>query len=223
MNRTVFLLTTLLFLSCNDQEFIQEKSSRTDSEILELADKLTDEGANKKAIEILLKIETPTTESEYLLGFALLELKDYDSAVYIFKKIYKESPNYRNTCFNLSLCLLKKTNWDHASKETVITCLKTINYLTEGIKYQTGKISNYDLSRYHATRGQMFQLNSNFQEALDDFNTAINLAPVGDYYSRRAMTYHFMGKDSLACEDFKKGAALGETYVTEEINKICPK
>ncbi len=221
MKITLLILTTLTLLSCNSQKRKNIEPTRTVDEKVELADKLTDQGDYQKAIQVLLTIDQPTAESDYLLGFSYLRIQEYNKAISAFEKVYQENPEYRNTCFNLAQCLLEKTNWNQPSKESVKTSRIIIKYLTDGINYKTGNIPDDYLAQYHANRGQMLQLNSEYEQALSDFNIAIKLDAQGDYYSRRAMTHHFMGNNDMACQDFETGKALGETYVEEEINKIC--
>jgi len=216
MRQTIYILLILLSISCSGQT---KKTSSVNAKV-EQADKLTDQGKYSEAIQLLKGSES--TEAIYLLGVSHLRIKDYEKAILNFQQIYSSQPEYKNTCFNLSQCYLEKTDWINTSIDNSKTINLVIKYLTEGINLKSGHIPNNYLAQYYSNRGQMFQIISEFDNAIEDFSMAIDLDVQGDYYSRRAMTYHLMGKDNLACEDFKKGKVLGETYNEEEIKKICP-
>ena len=216
MRQTFFILLILLSISCTGQT----KKTINETDKVVQADKLTDQGKYHEAIQLLNGAES--TEAIYLLGFSYLKLKDYKTAIANFQQIYSNQPEYKNTCFNIAQCYLENTEWFNSSIDKSKTIDLVIKYLTVGINLKSGDITNNYLAQYYSNRGQMFQIKSEFDNAIEDFSMAIDLDVQGDYYSRRAMTYHFMGKDNLACEDFKKGKELGETYNEEEIKKICP-
>ncbi len=215
MKQTIYILLVLLSLSCG-----QIKKTANETDKVEQADSLTNQGKYHEAIQLLNGAES--TEAIYLLGFSYLRIKDYENAIACYQQIYSNQPEYKNTCFNIAQCFLEKTDWFNSSTDKSETIDLIIKYLTKGINLKSGNIPNKQLAQYYSNRGQMFQIKSEFVTAIEDFSMAINLDVQGDYYSRRAVTYHFMGKDNLACEDFKKGKELGETYNEEEIKKICP-
>ncbi|MGQ8338520.1 tetratricopeptide repeat protein [Sunxiuqinia sp. A32] len=216
MKQTLYILLILLSVSCSSQT----KRINNENEKILQADKLTDQGKYNEAIQLLNGAES--SEALYLIGFSYLRIKDYKNALSNFQQVYRKQPEYKNTCFNIAQCYLEKTDWFNPSIDKSKTIDTVIKYLTEGINLKSNYIPDNYLAQYYSNRGQMFQIKSEFDKAIKDFSMAMDLDVQGDYYSRRAMTYHFMGKDNLACEDFMKGKELGETYNDKEIKKICP-
>jgi tetratricopeptide (TPR) repeat protein len=217
MKQILYILITITLLSCNGQE---KKTNQDEKQKIQEADRLTDKGQYAKAIDILSDLESK--ESAYLKGFSYLRLKDYKNAILNFEIVYKSDATYKNTCFNIAQCYLEKTNWTDNTIDKTESINRIVSLLTEGINLKTGAIPNNYLAQYYANRGQAFQVSSDFKKAVLDFSKAIELDGQGDYYSRRAMTYHLMGKNDQACMDFEKGKSLGESYNEEEIRKICP-
>ncbi len=177
---------------------------------------------NDEALLVLLNLTDKSYEANYLSACALKNLKQYDNAEKRFKEVYLIKPSYRYTCLYFTQCMLKKIDLSKpATKDHIIIQNEAIKILTEGISYNKDSIPKVMLARYYATRGQLAQLQGNFTKAIEDLTFAIDLDSQGDYYSRRAMSYHFNGQDELACKDFEKGKELGEKYEENEIKKIC--
>ncbi len=217
MKYVLLSISIVIFLSCTGQS---KKSDINETKKVLQADKLVDEKKYKEALNLLKEINS--LSAKYLTGCSLLGLKDYEESIIIFKAVYEKDPSYKNTCFNIAKCYLEKTEWFNYSIDKTETTNLIIKLLTEGISLKSGEIPDSYLAQYYANRGQMLQFNSDFENAILDFSKAIELDAQGDYYSARAMTYHFMDKNVLACEDFKMGRELGEKYNEEEIKKICP-
>lgn len=217
MKHLVYIFFLLAFINCNSQNTSSENIVNLK---IQQADELTDQEKYNEAIELLNGVES--IDAWYLVGFSYLRLRNYEKSIESFEAVYTIDPGYRNTCFNLAQCYLEKTEWTKRSIEKLNAVEIIIGYLTEGISLKTGEIPDDYLAQYHANRGQMLQYKSEYEKAILDFTKAIALDVQGDYYARRASTYHFMGKIDLACMDFKKCKELGSTYNEEFVGEICP-
>jgi tetratricopeptide (TPR) repeat protein len=221
MKQFLLIPTVALILfssSCNSQEL---KLSNEESQKIELAKTYISSLKSKEAIDLLKDLEGKSYEAKYLSACAYRDLNQHKVAEEKFKEVYDLKPDYRHTCLFLAQSMLKRYDLNQATQANIVLAAESIQLITEGIEYNKQTATKDMLAKYYATRGQLVQLQGEFTQAIDDLTKAINLNPQGDYYSRRAMSFHFNGQDDLACKDFAKGREMGETYNEEEIKNIC--
>ena len=158
------------------------------------------------------------------------ELRDmarYDEADRIIDSLLTINPNYSDALYLRSNALLKNDNYEEA-----------LDYCNRAIEHHTRK-SLYDDSYLYYCRGDIYSYLRAFDDAIADFNKALELAPKKDNQHRAQILYnmsacHYFKEDYKGVEadllmalEYDQGEleieiiySLGRLYLTmEEYNK----
>lgn len=104
--------------------------------------------AYEKAIEI-----SPQDDFYYNLGEVLVELKEWDLAIDVFKKVLESDPKDGNCYFNLGLCYLKKEEKTQASdyfqKAITLNPQDIFAHFYLGNIYQDNGLTNFAIECYN--------------------------------------------------------------------------
>ena len=66
--------------------------------------------------------------------------------------------------------------------------------------------------------------NKAYDLAIEAYTKVINLQPTaGDAYYERGVAYYELYFDDNACQDWKKGAELGDEYSKVQVESLCNK
>ncbi|HOY32579.1 MAG TPA: tetratricopeptide repeat protein [Bacteroidales bacterium] len=191
-----------------------------------------------KAVEI---------KPDYLVGYFNMAnvkhgLNDSKGAIEDLNKAIRIRPVYPEAYFNKAIIHQNMGMYDSALNDInkVITFKFKLDeaYKIRGnTKSQLGEdtaaINDYDKAlNYNKNSGFASEIYNNrgcarnrlklFNEAIQDFNLAINSFPDNSlYYMNRASSYYFLGQYSSACDDWKKAAELGDTTAQKNVASFC--
>jgi len=140
-------------------------------------------------------VASDTASNDYLLGRGYLleyqKIENLDAAIAAFKRSLKEEPNYAEVEAGLSEAYLKKYNLTDDNKW--VTLAK--EHCDRAIKL------NDQLAPVLVIRGLIYIETGRYQEAVDEFNKAIFIAPrYGDAYMNLARGYEALN-DLMQAED----------------------
>jgi tetratricopeptide (TPR) repeat protein len=78
-------------------------------------------------------------------------------------------------------------------------------------------------AEYLRRKGQNFQFNGQYQEAIKMFDQVVNLkAADGMVYFYRGMAYHKINQSDKACADLKTAEGMGNSFAQQMIPRLCP-
>ena len=121
--------------------------------------------------------------------------EQYEQALYYYKLIFTLDPGTdvsRGSYRGMGLDYLKLHNYK--------TALQMFN---EAIKL--GAVD----AEIHRQRGDAYYWLGQYQQSIDDFNTAIRTKPRADYYRDRSKAYRALGRADLAAADEQTASAMG--------------
>ena len=89
-----------------------------------------------------------------------------------------------------------------SAEERIAACTSAID---------AGELSDYDKARAYDSRARLHRDRQDFEAAIADFSSAIELKPDSDdYYYQRAATYKVMGRREAAIADYGKVVELDD-------------
>ena len=168
---------------------IQEDLSEEIKKILELLRQNLFLDA-KDQIELLLNKYPNNFFLENIYGNIFLNLKDYDNAIFRFKKSIKINENFSTGYYNLAICYLKKDIKTEVEKNLIQAIKKNQEYLE----------AYFELARFYRSEKR-------FNDAIINYEFAININPLrSELYVGKGLVY-------LELNDFTKA----ERYFKEAI------
>lgn len=160
----------------------------------------------------------PTAESRYLSGLIfeserkpLRAVAEYEATVIMnpdskeayFKKalIYLSEGNPRNAINDFTFLI---NSYDHTEETT------SVFFQIDESGGSQNKIMTFNMleAQLYHYRGQSFQEMESFDQALDDYNTAIRLEPTPDYFISRGLLHMRLRKSASAVMDFREAVQI---------------
>jgi tetratricopeptide (TPR) repeat protein len=132
-------------------------------------------------------------------------------ADYYQKPIQQDASGYEEASFlyqkAAAMWNVQKTGFD--SSEIVMEILNR-------------SIAIYETAEAYTARGQVKAQLSKFQDALKDYDRAVELKPdFGNAYFNRATVHYIMGDNNAACADWKIANDLGVPNTEETLKMLC--
>ena len=140
----------------------------------------------KKAIKLYNILLAKKTDNKilFLLGTALFQNNQYLNSVNIFQKLIKLEPNNFNAHANLAQAQSK------------------LNLIDEAIySYKKAILINSKFSHGYNNLGNLYLSIGKINEALENFNSAIQIDGNNEFYFNRSRCFEKLGKYSKALED----------------------
>jgi tetratricopeptide (TPR) repeat protein len=137
-------------------------------------------------------------------AMSLYKEKSMDSALYFFNEAIAASPSSAEAYFRRALVKEKLNDLDGANKD-----------YDQAIAIDPQPV-------YYSNRGLNKSIKGNHQDAIGDFNKALELDP--DYmqaYMNRGTAYHYMGDSVNACQDVGKAYELGFKLARQFLEEYC--
>lgn len=190
------------------------------------------------AVSVIANAQEMTAEKYFARGITRDELGSFDEALSDFNEVIKLTPNdplawnyrglvyYHKQDFDKSLA-----DYEHAikldptlevawyNKGTLYLfnhkCIEAVDCFNEAIKLKP-MMGSYSM------RGQAYTELKQYDEAIADFNTAIQLDPTNGYlYSARGTAKYYKSDLTGSCEDFKLAVKNGDSFSQQYIDQLC--
>jgi tetratricopeptide (TPR) repeat protein len=221
MKHVILILTIILLLTSCDFKSAQE--------YLNEADKLSEQGKYKEAIELLDKAieKDPKYLGAYInRGADKSALKDYKGAIEDYKNVLQIDPKNTLALFNIGNNYKRldnfKTAVDYYDKafdtkggQTIYLDLTPNDFID---------LSEFDVPGHeiHYERGIAYYNIDSLKRAFDDFNAAIRQNyMIAESNCWLGYIYVSTGQTDLACEKFRKSKQLGDKDAEAELKKYC--
>ena len=221
MKQVIFILTIILLLTSCDFKSAQE--------YLNEADKLSEQGKYKEAIELLDKAieKDPKYLGAYInRGADKSALKDYKGAIEDYKNVLQIDPKNTLALFNIGNNYKRLDDFKTA-----------VEYYDKAFDTKGGQTIYFDLTpndfidlsefdvpghEIYYERGIAYYNIDSLQRAFVDFNAAIrHNYMIAESNCWLGYIYVSTGQTYLACEKFRKSKQLGDKDAEEELKKYC--
>jgi tetratricopeptide (TPR) repeat protein len=221
VKQVIFILTIILLLTSCDFKSAQD--------YLNEADKLSEQGKYKQAIELLDKAieKDPKYLGAYInRGADKSALENYEEAIKDYKTVLDLDPNNTLALYNIGNNYKRLGNYktaiefynqafDTKGGQTLYLDLTPNDFID---------VSEFDVPGHqiHFERGIAYYNIDSLQLAFDDFNRTISQNYLtAESYCWLGYIYASTGQTDLACEKFRKSKQLGDKDAEEELKKYC--
>lgn len=172
---------------------IQEDLSEEIKKILELLRQNLFSDA-KNQIELSLNKYPNNFFLENLYGNIYLNLKDYDNAIFRFKKSININENFSTGYYNLAICYLKKDIKTEVEKNLIQAIKKNQEYLE----------AYFELARFYRSEKR-------FNDAIINYELAININPLrSELYVGKGLVYLELNDPTKAERYFKEAIIVNK-------------
>ncbi|MEQ8473754.1 MAG: tetratricopeptide repeat protein [Marinoscillum sp.] len=202
-----YFISTLVFSQSGANQYYEEALKAYRRRSLTTADQAINQAINLK----------PNAKSYYLSGLIYEAMEKDLRAVSAFEAAVKLDPEYNEAIFQKALIYLNYGDPEQAFKDFNILLSKDEVPQTRGIYFEsdpTGEKSTKVMSmanmksRLYHYRAQALTRLQRYNEALDDYNDAIGLDTLADYYVSRGLLHVKMSNDPDAIRDFEWAIVL---------------
>ena len=218
MIRFVFILVILAMAS---RSFTQSRQQQADALYQEALKAYRKRELNSASIQIEEALNlAQKAEYHYLNGMILESMKKDLRAASSYEAALQLDPHFDEALFQKSLIYLNYGNPSQAVKDLTMLIDRGGVRTTRGVYFETDAASQRGTaittlatlqSKLFYYRGQAYSEQGNYQVAIDDFNNAIQLDSLGEYFVGRGLTYQKMKNDPLAINDYKWAISLDST------------
>ena len=148
---------------------------------------------------------------------------EYEQAIADFNKAIELNPNYSDAYHNLSEPYYRiglGYNWDGKFDKDYNAYEQAIQYLDKAIEFDPESFDAYCI------RGDSYYALGQYEQAIEDFNKAIEIYKEGFWsngdftaYNRRGIAYYALGQYERAIEDFTKYIEIFSEYFDGYYNR----
>ena len=156
-------------------------------------------------LDLAIKYRVREEEAYFDRAEVKFELQDYEGAISDFKKVLAKNSKNMDARYQKAMC------YYHYGQE--YSAIKDLKYI---IKKDTAYVdAYYDLAIIYHEKNQL-------ETALDYADQTIKLDHEhADAYTRRGLIYLDLGKEDMACEDFKKADTFSDKEAHHNVKKYC--
>jgi len=173
-----------------------------------IGDEYYESGNYEKAIEAYneyLRLKPRHVKTIYNRGRCFQELGQHDKALEDFNTVIKLDANNENALLSIGQEMYRKGDYESVAY-----------YSEKVIERDPGNaMAHYLLGRANHKQGHI-------RDAVNNYNTAINLSPnFGEAYLHRGALKLYLKQNSGACQDLRKAANLKIEGAEEAVKKNC--
>lgn len=220
MNKKNYIHFILMIISvCLNVSVMSQSTYTRAGELYEEAMKRYRERSLAEAEELIEEslYLNASAKSHYLSGLIYEALGKEHRALSAYEATLKYDPEFREAIFQKGLIALNQGDAEDALEDFTYLIKNNDHIETRGVYFQmdpTGYSQNRVVSlanlyaQMHYYRGQAYEKLAKYEEAMADYNAALEAEVNPDYYISRALLQSKLGNDSLANEDLQLALKL---------------
>ncbi len=174
--------------------------------LIEKATKLYDEKRYNEAISVYKSIQNPSEDVYLGIGASYQAMERYDDAITYYNKAISMDSSNPNSYYFLGLAYYYKK--DYIKADNALKKALQLDSLNPDI-IDAYKSLKFARSEEEMNKGIALFDSKKFPEAIQKFNSAINMCPENGYaYYYRGITYDTQSQTSKAIADYQKAISL---------------